>query len=101
MLFNRFYATNDAFYNVQPEGNLFRDRFLNMQQRALIEPRVPVLWVFPYILLCRSQPDRNVFLDIDQRSAGGRPWSTKNMRGSGLSEMSLPHLPLPPTRTQL
>ncbi|KAL0569997.1 hypothetical protein V5O48_011965 [Marasmius crinis-equi] len=25
------------------EGNLFRDRFLNLQQRALIEPRVPVL----------------------------------------------------------
>ena len=30
---------------LQPEGNLFRDRFLNMQQRALIEPRVPVLCV--------------------------------------------------------
>jgi hypothetical protein len=30
---------------LQPEGNLFRDRFLNMQQRALIEPRVPILYV--------------------------------------------------------
>jgi nucleolar protein 53 len=27
----------------QPEGNLFRDRFLSMQNRALIEPRVPVM----------------------------------------------------------
>lgn len=27
----------------QPEGNLFRDRFHSMQQRALIEPRVPVM----------------------------------------------------------
>ncbi|KAF9266567.1 P60-like protein [Marasmius fiardii PR-910] len=25
------------------EGNLFRDRFFNLQQRALIEPRIPVL----------------------------------------------------------
>lgn len=30
---------------LQPEGNLFRDRFLSMQQRALVEPRVPVLYV--------------------------------------------------------
>ncbi|KAG1725518.1 P60-like protein [Suillus lakei] len=28
---------------LKPEGNLFRDRFTSMQQRALIEPRVPVL----------------------------------------------------------
>ncbi|KAG6329369.1 hypothetical protein ID866_9719 [Astraeus odoratus] len=28
---------------LKPEGNLFRDRFVNLQQRALIEPRVPVL----------------------------------------------------------
>ncbi|KAG6867979.1 hypothetical protein C0993_008738 [Termitomyces sp. T159_Od127] len=29
----------------QPEGNLFRDRFLSMQQRALVEPRVLVAYV--------------------------------------------------------
>ncbi|KAI9567611.1 P60-like protein [Boletus coccyginus] len=29
--------------NLKPEGNLFRDRFASLQQRALIEPRVPVL----------------------------------------------------------
>ncbi|KAN0094429.1 Ribosome biogenesis protein Nop53/GLTSCR2 [Tylopilus felleus] len=29
--------------NLKPEGNLFRDRFVSLQQRALIEPRVPVL----------------------------------------------------------
>ncbi|KIM41216.1 hypothetical protein M413DRAFT_18869 [Hebeloma cylindrosporum] len=28
---------------LKPEGNLFRDRFQSLQQRALIEPRVPVL----------------------------------------------------------
>lgn len=28
---------------LKPEGNLFRDRFRSMQQRALIEPRVPIL----------------------------------------------------------
>lgn len=40
---------------IQPEGNLFKDRFLSLQQRALIEPRVPVLYVvtavFQYHLL--------------------------------------------------
>ncbi|KAF9225057.1 P60-like protein [Gyrodon lividus] len=29
--------------SLKPEGNLFRDRFVSLQQRALIEPRVPVL----------------------------------------------------------
>jgi len=28
---------------LKPEGNLFRDRFQSLQQRALIEPRVPVI----------------------------------------------------------
>jgi len=28
--------------NLKPEGNLFRDRFVSLQQRALVEPRVPV-----------------------------------------------------------
>lgn len=31
--------------SLKVEGNLFRDRFLSMQHRALIEPRVPVLYV--------------------------------------------------------
>ncbi|OAX36471.1 P60-like protein [Rhizopogon vinicolor AM-OR11-026] len=30
---------------LKPEGNLFRDRFRSLQQRALVEPRVPVLSV--------------------------------------------------------
>ncbi|KAI6039171.1 P60-like protein [Pisolithus marmoratus] len=29
--------------SLKPEGNLFRDRFVSLQQRALVEPRVPVL----------------------------------------------------------
>jgi nucleolar protein 53 len=33
-------------FETQPEGNLFRDRFLSLQQRALIEPRIPQLSVF-------------------------------------------------------
>ncbi|KAF5325169.1 hypothetical protein D9619_010070 [Psilocybe cf. subviscida] len=28
---------------LKPEGNLFRDRFQSLQQRALVEPRVPVV----------------------------------------------------------
>ncbi|KAI0943675.1 hypothetical protein AcW1_002776 [Taiwanofungus camphoratus] len=34
---------SESLRALKPEGNLFRDRFLSMQQRALIEPRVPVL----------------------------------------------------------
>ncbi|KAF8893071.1 P60-like protein [Infundibulicybe gibba] len=34
---------SESFRALKPEGNLFRDRFLNLQQRALVEPRVPVL----------------------------------------------------------
>lgn len=43
-----FVAVKEAkqLMSAQPEGNLFKDRFLSMQQRALIEPRVPVLCVY-------------------------------------------------------
>ncbi|TFY75765.1 hypothetical protein EWM64_g8248 [Hericium alpestre] len=34
---------SETLRGLRPEGNLFRDRFLSMQNRALIEPRVPVL----------------------------------------------------------
>ncbi|KAH8827134.1 ribosome biogenesis protein Nop53/GLTSCR2 [Flagelloscypha sp. PMI_526] len=34
---------SESLRALKPEGNLFRDRFLSMQQRALIEPRVRVL----------------------------------------------------------
>lgn len=37
-------------YHPQPEGNLFRDRFQSLQQRALIEPRVPVVYVLFFYL---------------------------------------------------
>ncbi|KAH9990233.1 ribosome biogenesis protein Nop53/GLTSCR2 [Russula compacta] len=33
---------SESLRGLQPEGNLFRDRFLSMQHRAMIEPRVPV-----------------------------------------------------------
>jgi len=71
----------------QPEGNLFRDRFLSMQHRALIEPRVPVLCVFPWLSL---SPQLDLIVtDADQKSAS-RQWNTKSMHGSGLSEHDLP-----------
>ncbi|KAI0718640.1 P60-like protein [Fomitopsis betulina] len=34
---------SESLRALKPEGNLFRDRFVSMQQRALIEPRVRVL----------------------------------------------------------
>lgn len=57
-----------------------------MQQRALIEPRVPVLYVAPYLPLCCRSLIRAYYPDADQKGAGRRWWSTKNMHGSGLSE---------------
>lgn len=48
--FNRNSNLSDSPIRLQTEGNLFRDRFLSMQQRALIEPRVRVLYVSPYSL---------------------------------------------------
>ncbi|KAF8508729.1 tumor suppressor protein Gltscr2 [Hysterangium stoloniferum] len=33
----------ETLRELKPQGNLFRDRFLSLQQRALVEPRVPVL----------------------------------------------------------
>lgn len=42
-------------YHPQPEGNLFRDRFQSLQQRALIEPRMPVVYVLFFLpLFCYS-----------------------------------------------
>ena len=40
-----FPLNNTRWLFWQPEGNLFKDRFLSLQERALIEPRVPVLYV--------------------------------------------------------
>ncbi|WVN87578.1 uncharacterized protein L203_102761 [Cryptococcus depauperatus CBS 7841] len=33
----------ESLRQIKPEGNLFKDRFLSLQKRALIEPRQPVL----------------------------------------------------------
>ncbi|WWD22696.1 hypothetical protein CI109_107189 [Kwoniella shandongensis] len=33
----------ESLRQIKPEGNLFKDRFLALQKRALIEPRVPVM----------------------------------------------------------
>ncbi|KAF8512198.1 ribosome biogenesis protein Nop53/GLTSCR2 [Gautieria morchelliformis] len=33
----------ESLRELKPQGNLFRDRFLSLQHRALVEPRVPVL----------------------------------------------------------
>ncbi|TDL27886.1 P60-like protein [Rickenella mellea] len=34
---------SESLRALKPEGNLFKDRFLSLQHRALVEPRVPVL----------------------------------------------------------
>ena len=55
---------SESLRQLKPEGNLFKDRFLSMQQRALIEPRSLVLYVSFSIMwaewalicvLCRSK----------------------------------------------
>lgn len=35
---------------LKPEGNLFKDRFISLQHRALIEPRAPVMYVAPRLV---------------------------------------------------
>jgi len=34
---------SETLREMKPEGNLFRDRWVSMMQRAMVEPRVPVL----------------------------------------------------------
>ncbi|KAF8586908.1 P60-like protein [Ramaria rubella] len=34
---------SESLRELRPQGNLFRDRFISLQHRALVEPRVPVL----------------------------------------------------------
>ena len=45
---DRMLTIPDSFnpHLVQVEGNLFKDRFMSMQQRELVDPRVSVLCVF-------------------------------------------------------
>jgi len=33
----------ESFRDLKPEGNLFKDRFVSLQKRAIIEPRVRVV----------------------------------------------------------
>lgn len=35
----------DSLRELKPEGNLFKDRFISLQKRSLIEARVPVAYV--------------------------------------------------------
>lgn len=59
----------------QPEGNLFRDRFISMQHRALVEPRVPVLCVICDLALqaylmsrCRPTKRKNKFKEVEKHA---------------------------------
>ncbi|KAI5891001.1 uncharacterized protein SCHCODRAFT_02308173 [Schizophyllum commune H4-8] len=73
---------------LQPEGNLFRDRFVSLQNRALVEPRVRVMCVSPsaYLLFCSPcfvQLAHSPFLPSGPRSASTRTSRTRNTLGSG------------------
>lgn len=67
---------SESLRAMKPEGNLFKDRFLSMQQRALIEPRVPVKYVPSFCWLSREltiRPGRNASLNSrSMRSMLGR-----------------------------
>ncbi|TIA95319.1 hypothetical protein E3P94_03769 [Wallemia ichthyophaga] len=49
---------SESLRGVKSEGNLFRDRFMSLQKRALVEPRQPVSWVllFSVSLLANMTP---------------------------------------------
>ena len=63
---------------LKPEGNLFRDRFLSLQQRALVEPRVPVLYVVLFVwfvgvdahgfLFCRPKRRANRMVSYEKHA---------------------------------
>lgn len=75
----------------KPEGNLLRDRFLSFQHRALIEPRVPVLYVF---LVHASIYTKLFFLDPNGEEP--RLKNTKNTLGRDLikiNRFSMVHVP--------
>ncbi|KAJ3574894.1 hypothetical protein NP233_g1464 [Leucocoprinus birnbaumii] len=65
----------ESLRGLKPEGNLFKDRFLSLQQRALIEPRVPVVPKKRRARIIESDTDRGRgkahWLDLDRH--GRRP----------------------------
>ena len=80
----------ESLRQVKPEGNLFKDRFLALQKKSLIEPRVPQLCVLLSSLtvsLCEA------LIPGQRRRDCGRK-STKSTPTSGSSRRHLPALPL-------
>lgn len=72
-----------ACYFLKPEGNLFRDRFLSFQHRALLEPRMPVLYVFVH-----SGDGFNLNLVSDPNGEEPRSKNTKSTLGRSSIEIS-------------
>ncbi len=72
----------------KPEGNLFKDRFVSLQHRALIEPRAPVM----YVTSLSRLPLANIG-SIALKSAEQKLSSTKSTRGRGLNKGFLVILP--------
>lgn len=72
---------SESLRQLKPEGNLFKDRFLSMQQRALIEPRSLVLCVFIVVVASRMLTN-----SLPGRSAGQKSRSTKSTLGSGSND---------------
>jgi hypothetical protein len=77
-------GTNTSFF-FQPEGNLFRDRFQSLQQRALIEPRALVLCVL--FLKLSLIYDSNKSLYVDQRNVDIRWLNMRSMLGRDSSRL--------------
>lgn len=72
---------SESLRQLKPEGNLFKDRFLSMQQRALIEPRSLVLCVVVFVASFRILTS-----SLSGRSAGQKSRSTKSMLGNGSND---------------
>jgi hypothetical protein len=71
--------TNNNLNATQPEGNLFRDRFLSLQHRGLVEPRglqryVPTLYLTQALIVAMFTAGKN---------ASRRQRSMRSMHGNG------------------
>ena len=70
----------ESLRQVKPEGNLFRDRYLALQRKALIEPRVKQMCVY----LLRLD-DEDAILTPGRRSTSCAQRSTRSTRTSASS----------------
>ncbi|GAW01957.1 P60-like protein [Lentinula edodes] len=70
---------SESLRGIKVEGNLFKDRFLNLQQRALIEPRLRVLPKRRRVRMVEYEKHAWKKFDREQESTSNSRFSDNNM----------------------